>query len=72
MVKAPLIAVALMLAACTTTPEPAPVDDPREVWCEHNDARRPTPAVVEAMTRPELDEMNAHNRKGASWCGWTP
>lgn len=59
----------LVLAGCTTMPS---VDNPRQVWCDHNQPRRPSPAVVDAMTRPELDEVNAYNGKGARWCGWRP
>lgn len=62
------VALALILAGCVTRP----VEDPRSVWCAFNEPRRPSVAVVEAMTRAELDEMNAFNAKGADWCGWRP
>lgn len=64
-----LIAV-LLISGCGHMP--VPVEDPRAVWCEHNQPRRPTPAVIDTMSRPELDEMNAHNWKGVEWCGWKP
>lgn len=64
-----LIILCLELAGCVTT---APVDNPRHVWCDHNQPRRPSQAVVNAMTRPELDEMNAFNARGVKWCGWRP
>lgn len=60
----------LLLAACTAAP-PAPTD-PKQVWCDQNAPRRPSVAVVTAMTRAELDEINAYNARGAAWCGWTP
>ncbi|TIR25512.1 MAG: hypothetical protein E5X35_34970, partial [Mesorhizobium sp.] len=49
----------LLLAGCTT-----PVSPARQVWCDHNQARRPSARVVAAMSRPELDEVNAYNGKG--------
>lgn len=70
--KALMIAMlpgSLLLAGCTT---PASVGNPRQVWCDHNQPRRSSASVVAAMTRPELDEMNAYNGKGARWCGWVP
>ncbi|RWM76383.1 MAG: hypothetical protein EOR81_23870 [Mesorhizobium sp.] len=57
----------LSLAGCTT-----PVSPARQVWCDHNQPRRPSAVVVAAMTRSELDEVNAYNGKGARWCGWKP
>ena len=57
----------MLLAGCAT-----PVSPARQVWCDHNQPRRASAAVVAAMTRPELDEMNAYNGKGARWCGWKP
>ncbi|RWK28666.1 hypothetical protein [Mesorhizobium sp.] len=57
----------LLLAGCAT-----PVSPARQVWCDHNQPRRASAVVVAAMTRPELDEMNAYNGKGAGWCGWKP
>ncbi|TIL31470.1 hypothetical protein [Mesorhizobium sp.] len=57
----------LLLAGCAT-----PVSPARQVWCDHNQPRRASAAVVAAMTRPELDEINAYNGKGARWCGWKP
>ncbi|MER8956456.1 hypothetical protein NKH98_27840 [Mesorhizobium sp. M0833] len=59
----------LVLAGCTTT---APTGNPRQVWCDQSQPRRPSAPVVAAMTRPELNEMNAFNGQGARWCGWTP
>jgi hypothetical protein len=59
----------LLLAGCTMPVSP---DNPRQVWCDHNQLRRPSAVVVAAMTRPELDEVNAYNGKGARWCGWRP
>ncbi|RWM62797.1 MAG: hypothetical protein EOR81_34165, partial [Mesorhizobium sp.] len=46
----------LSLAGCTT-----PVSPARQVWCDLNQARRPSAVVVAAMTRSELDEVNAYN-----------
>lgn len=67
MVKALILAAVLGLTACTHTPEP--VNDPRQVWCDHNQPRRD---ATPDTPRAELDEINAHNRRGALWCGWTP
>jgi len=64
--KAPLIALAL-LAGCTTVP--APVDNPRQVWCDTNQPRRDyTPETP----RNVVDQINSHNAKGVKWCGWKP
>lgn len=57
----------LHLAGCTTIP--APTENPRRVWCDHNEPRRDATADT---PRGELDEINAHNANGARWCGWTP
>jgi starvation-inducible outer membrane lipoprotein len=70
MVKALILAAAISLAACTTTP--APVEDPRRVWCEHSEPARHSPAAIEQMARAELDHVNTHNRRGQEWCGWRP
>ncbi|RWB05477.1 MAG: hypothetical protein EOQ39_22360 [Mesorhizobium sp.] len=67
--KALIAPALLLLSACVTA---APVEDPRKVWCDHNTPRRPSLAVVQIMTRGELDEMNSFNGKGADWCGWKP
>lgn len=66
MVKAALIAL-LLLAGCASAP--VPVQDPREVWCAHNEPRRD--ATMETP-RAELDEINTHNGKGELWCRWVP
>lgn len=55
----------LALVGCQT----APVADPRAIWCETNNPRRDATADT---PRAEVDEINAHNRKGALWCGWRP
>ena len=68
--KVKALCLCLALAGCTLASPP--VDNPRQVWCDHNHARRPSLAVVAVMTRPELDEMNAFNAQGAKWCGWKP
>ncbi len=63
-----IILLIMALTACSTTL--APINDPRAVWCENNQPRRPSVAAINAMTRAELDELNAYNRKGVDWCGW--
>lgn len=65
---ATLILLAL-LAGCTTT-QPAPIADPRAVWCEHNEPRRPSPEEITAMSIDEKRKAVEHNRQGALWCGW--
>jgi len=60
------IPLLLTLVSCAT---PAPVEDPRAIWCENNEPRRDatpeTPRIV-------IDEINTHNAKGIMWCGWRP
>lgn len=70
MEKALILIAAILLAGCGHISQP--VEDPRQIWCDHNSPRRHTPAVIEAMSRAELDETNAHNAKGEKWCGWRP
>lgn len=53
-------------AGCTTTTR---IENPREVWCDHN---RPRRDAVAETARAELDEINGHNAKGTRWCGWEP
>lgn len=68
MVKVMMLCLAL--AGCAT---PAPqIGNPRQAWCDLNIPRRPSVAVVMAMTRAELDDLNSYNAKGANWCGWKP
>lgn len=67
MVKALTLVAALTLGACATSPEPA--NDPRRVWCDHN---RPRRDATPDTPREEIDEINAHNRRGEVWCGWMP
>lgn len=57
----------LTCAACTTTR--MPVENPRQVWCDHNQPRRD---ATEQTPRAELNDINAHNFKGQQWCGWQP
>jgi len=59
-----LVATLAVLAGCVT---PAPFEDPRLIWCRHNEPRRD---ATPETPRAEIDEINAHNRKGAAWCGW--
>jgi len=67
--KIALAALCITLTACVTS---APVSDARKVWCDNNKPMRPSAAVFAVMTRPELDDMNAHNAQGVKWCGWHP
>ncbi len=62
-----LIVLALLAAGCTAAP--TPVENPRQVWCDHTQPRRDATAE---MPRAEVDEINAQNGKGALWCGWQP
>ena len=66
MVKTALI-LCLLLNGCTTMP--APVDDPRQVWCDQNSPRRD---AMPETPRAELDDINAHYRMGVLWCRWRP
>lgn len=68
--KTIILIAALAVAGCATTP--APVEAPRSVWCDHNQPRRHAPEAIAAMTRVELDSINAHNARGELWCGWRP
>lgn len=66
--KALIIGIMLAAIKSCQPPNPAP-ENPRAIWCATNeprrDARPDTPRWV-------VDEINAHNRKGVQWCGWTP
>lgn len=62
-----ILVAALLLGGCTHMPQP--VEDPRQVWCDHNSPRRD---ATPETPRVELDEINAHNAKGALWCAWKP
>lgn len=53
------------LAGCTTVP--APVSNPRQIWCDQNGPRRD---ATTQTARAELDEINAHNFKGQLRCRW--
>jgi hypothetical protein len=68
---AQVIALLAIIAGCTgcVTTNPAPIEDPRTVWCHHNSPRRD---ATMATPRAEIDEINAHNLKGVKWCGWMP
>jgi len=61
-----LILVILLLAGCASTASP---DNPRQIWCDHNQPRRDATATT---PRPEIDRINTHNRLGTAWCGWRP
>lgn len=69
-------ALAAALAAGCVAVQVGPKEEPPAPvvgdWCDLNEPRHPSRAVVAAMTRAELDELNAHNRYGAEHCGWTP
>jgi starvation-inducible outer membrane lipoprotein len=65
--KALILSIAI-LAGCTTVP--APVENPRQVWCDTNEPLRYSPSVIAAMTREELDEYNSYHSKGEKWCEW--
>ncbi len=65
--KALILFAALVLSACQTNP--APLDDPRSVWCGLETPRRD---ATPETPRAELDRINAHNAKGVLWCGWRP
>lgn len=64
MVKA-LVLIALLLSGCTHTS--GQVENPRQVWCDHNNPRRD---ATKDTPRAELDEINIHNMQGVKWCGW--
>lgn len=66
LIHALLLALSLT-AGCSTIGNP--VADPRAIWCETNSPRRDATADT---PRSELDDINAHNRKGALWCSWVP
>lgn len=63
-----LILSLLILAGCTSTP--TRVDNPKQVWCDGNAPLRYSEATIDAMSRAELDQINAHNAKGQAWCKW--
>lgn len=62
-----LIALIGIIAGCAAIPNYNP--DPRQIWCDTNSPRRD---ATETTPRAEIDDINAHNRKGELWCGWRP
>lgn len=69
--KVILLLAALALAGCNTT-KPAPIADPKAVWCEENEPTRYTPAERAVLATEVKADALAHNLKGADWCGWKP
>lgn len=67
MVAKAVILAALLLAGCAGMP--APVEDPRQIWCDTNKPRRD---ATDETPRAELDEINSHNARGVLWCSWSP
>lgn len=65
--KALILFMTLIAAGCTTTP--APVSNPRQIWCDNNSPRRDATAET---PRSVIDEINSHNAKGVLWCRWAP
>lgn len=65
MVRGLAPAAALVLAGCVASSTGGSGD-----WCDLNEPRRHSDAVIQAMTEAELDELNAHNRYGEQRCGW--
>ena len=63
MVKALTGAALLALVACTT---------PSGSFCEIARPMRPSAAEIAAMSDARVDEVLAHNAKGARICGWRP
>lgn len=74
MVKGMMLATLLALSACSvfsaTEQKPAPIADPKAIWCAENRPQRPSFAEVDLMDRQRLEAVVAYNRKGAAWCGW--
>jgi len=70
--KAAVILALLALAGCPSSGSQPTAPSPKQVWCDQNAPRRPSQAAVAAMSRTELNELNAYDEKGALWCGWTP
>lgn len=68
--KTLIVVVILVLAGCVSTP--APIEDPRAVWCAENEPQRPSIEEIAAMSIERKREIAVHNRKGADWCGWKP
>ena len=63
-IKALILSLAI-LSGCTTVP--APVENPRQVWCDNSSPRRD---ATPQTPRDVIDDINAHNAKGVLWCGW--
>ncbi len=67
--RASLVGLSLtFLAACQTTP--APVEDPRQVWCDHNEPLKLPAVAVATLSRAEREAFAARQLKGEAWCGW--
>lgn len=56
--------LALMLAACTTTPKGS--------FCAISKPIRLTPEQVDQLTDTQVAEILSHNAKGAALCRWKP
>ncbi|PRD40860.1 hypothetical protein C5748_24815 [Phyllobacterium phragmitis] len=59
--KVAILLSCLLLAGCGTS---------KVGFCAVSKAFRPTPATIAAMSEREVNEMLAHNEKGARLCGW--
>ena len=57
----------LSLAACTTN-GPAPVEDPRAVWCEFNLPRTLSDAEIDALSEAQVAAELEYDLKQEKWC----
>lgn len=58
------------VSGCAQRP-PAPVATV-DVWCQTNEAERPTVEQYALYNRDDKERMAAHNMFGADRCGWKP
>lgn len=63
MAKIAALVLIAALAGCATA---------RGTFCHIADPIRPSPAAIDAMSDAEVSAALAHNRKGATLCGWKP
>lgn len=61
--KAVAFAAVLMLAACQT---------PAGNWCDIAKPIRLSHEAIDVMSDADVASVLAHNKKGATMCGWRP
>ena len=63
-----LLLILAILAGCATT-APAPIVEPKKVWCENNSMPQ---GDLKANDRASKEWLVAYWMRGERWCGWKP